>query len=135
MPFRQDRRLWMWAEAVELFDRAERLQRQFFRPATPGTGRAAWVPPVDLYETDDEVVVVVALPGVAPHRLEVAVADGVLLVAGERPLPCGGACAIHRLEIPHGRFERRVELPSGAFEVTRRDLADGCLVLALRKLG
>jgi HSP20 family molecular chaperone IbpA len=41
---------------------------------------------------------------------------------------------IRRLEIPYGRFERRIELPAGRFEIGRRDLADGCLLLTLRKL-
>jgi hypothetical protein len=41
---------------------------------------------------------------------------------------------IHRLEIPHGLFERHIPLPAGRFELGRRELANGCLVLSLRKL-
>jgi HSP20 family protein len=41
---------------------------------------------------------------------------------------------IHRLEIPYGRFERRIELPPGRYDAVRRELIDGCLTLALRKL-
>ena len=41
---------------------------------------------------------------------------------------------IHRLELPYGRFERRIELPPGRFDVVRRELVDGCLTLGLRKL-
>ena len=62
-------------------------------------------------------------------------AEGVLSIAGERPLPLPrGAGTIHRLEIPHGRFERRLGLPPGRYELGRRDLLDGCLTLTLRKL-
>ena len=58
-----DTRAWMWAEACELLDRAERLNRQFFQPLS--TRQAVWEPPVDLFETDRALWVVVALPGVA----------------------------------------------------------------------
>src|SRR5882757_3483664 len=57
-----DTRAWMWAEACELLDRAERLNRQFFQPLS--TRKAVWEPPVDLFETDRALWVVVALPGV-----------------------------------------------------------------------
>ncbi|HEY0836077.1 MAG TPA: Hsp20/alpha crystallin family protein [Azospirillum sp.] len=135
MPSRRDSGTWMWAEAVELLDRAERLHRQFFRPGRPDAPCATWTPPVDVYETAAEIVIVAALPGVLAEQVEVAVEHGVLRLAGERTLPCPRAGAIHRLEIPHGRFERRIELPAGAYEVARNELAAGCLVLALRKLG
>jgi len=134
MPHRRDPGTWMWSEAVELLDRAERLHRQFFRPATPASRRACWTPPIDVYETEDAVVIAVALPGVSADQLEVAIEDGVLVVAGERTLPLGRDGIIHRLEIPHGRFERRIELPPGAYRMGRRDLVAGCLVLALDKM-
>jgi HSP20 family molecular chaperone IbpA len=42
---------------------------------------------------------------------------------------------IHRLEMPHGRFERRIRLPSGRYERVRRAAAHGCLVITLEKSG
>jgi HSP20 family protein len=126
---------WMWAEACELLDRAERLHRQFFVPQRPEGRRPAWQPPVDLLETEDELWICVALPGVAKEQLEVLVEGGVLIVTGERPMPGRTrGMRIHRLEIPYGRFERRIELPPGRFDVIERELADGCLSLGLRKL-
>jgi HSP20 family molecular chaperone IbpA len=121
----------MWAEACELLDRAERMHRQFFQPAP----RSAWQPPVDVFETEHAIVIVVALPGVAPSQVEVRLERGAIIVAGERRLPIGAEAVIHRLELPHGRFERRIDLPPGRFELGRRDLTDGCLVLSLEKLG
>jgi HSP20 family molecular chaperone IbpA len=60
---------------------------------------------------------------------------GVLVVVGERPLPPEMAKArIHRMEIPHGRFERRIELPPARFELSGRHLANGCLMVQLHKL-
>ena len=133
MPGR-DPKSWMWAEACEMLDQAERLHREFFRPA-PRAGRAAWQPPVDLFETDQELWLVVALPGVPPERVQVRIEGGTVIVAGARPLPPVLRRAdVHRLEIPHGHFERRVELPAGQYHLGRRELIDGCLVLELHKV-
>jgi len=38
---------------------------------------------------------------------------------------------IHRVEIPHGRFERRIRLPDARWEVGRSTLVNGCLLLSL----
>lgn len=123
----------MWAEACELLDRAERMQRQFFKLG--GTGGPAWEPPVDVYETETELAILIALPGVAADQLEIVVDAGTLVVAGVRALPTAlRRAAIHRLEIPHGRFERRIQLPRGRFALEHQELANGCLLLGLRKL-
>lgn len=124
----------MWAEAMELLQDAERLQRQFFRIGVL-QGAPCWEPPVDLYEYGNELKLLVALPGVTPQQLEVVLAPGLIIVRGERSLPANSRrAAIHRLEIPYGRFERRVALPPGQFELTDRQLEHGCLVLDLRRL-
>jgi HSP20 family protein len=126
---------WMWAEACELLERAERLNRQLFQPRPATARQPAWEPPVDVLETESELWILVALPGVSVERVEVLVQDGTLVVAGERPMPGRSrAGIIRRLEIPYGHFERRIELPAGRFDVMRRELVDGCLVLGLRKL-
>jgi HSP20 family molecular chaperone IbpA len=127
----------MWAEALDMMDKAERMHRQFFQPGTPAQGRRpTWQPPVDLIETADEYLVIVALPGVRPDQVQVVIDGGVLIVVGERALPVSDRSGlIHRLEIPHGRFERHIQLPPGPLELGRRELADGCLVLALHKMG
>ncbi len=128
-----DPKLWMWAEALEMLDRAERLQRRFFHPPARAA-RPAWEPPVDLYETAEAYWIVVALPGVPPEGVEVVIDGGVVTVSGERPLPLAARTGdIHRIEIPHGRFERRIAMPPGRLRLGRRDLADGCLVLTLHK--
>jgi HSP20 family molecular chaperone IbpA len=133
MPTR-DSRLWMWAEACEFLDRAERLQRQFFQPGRSPV-RPNWEPPVDIVETARDLVITAALPGVAPNEVEVALDGGVLIVAGSRRLPVETRDAvIHRLEIPHGRFERQISLPPGRYEVGPWTLTHGCLQINLRKL-
>lgn len=125
---------WMWAEALELLQDAERLQRQFFRIGV-ADGAPCWEPPVDLYETGGELRLLVALPGVTAQQLEVMLAPGQIVVRGERTLPANSRrAAIHRLEIPYGRFERRITLPDGGFEMIDQRLEHGCLILTLQRL-
>jgi HSP20 family molecular chaperone IbpA len=124
----------MWSEACEVLARAERLHRDFFRPASAAM-LPAWEPPVDVLETEREVLVLVALPGVSPERVEAAIEDGILVIAGTRVLPPQLRTAvIHRLELPQGRFERRVRIPAGRYGDVRRASVDGCLVITLRKV-
>jgi HSP20 family protein len=131
----RDPRNWMWAEACDFIERAERLHRQFFRLSALPTQQPSWEPPCDMYETAEALWLMVALPGVPPERLEIRLDSTTMIIAGIRPLPAFPRSAVlHRLEIPYGRFERRIELPAGHFELERHELAHGCLVLALRKL-
>jgi HSP20 family protein len=134
MPIR-NLQTWMWAEACELLDRAERLHRQYFRLGAPTAETTrVWEPPVDVIATVDELRITVALPGVAPDRLQIRADGNVLIVDALRPAPARGQrVAIHRLEIPYGRFHRRVALPPGRYEVLEQTYGNGCLDLRLAK--
>ncbi|MGZ5007384.1 MAG: Hsp20/alpha crystallin family protein [Methylobacter sp.] len=125
---------WMWAEACETLDKADRLHRQFFRRAGMHTQRPAWEPPIDVYENDYEFKIMIALPGVAPEHLKIMLEEGHLIIDGQRHLPDSAQAYIRRLEIPYGRFERRIELPSGTFEIDTNELVNGCLLISLRKI-
>jgi HSP20 family molecular chaperone IbpA len=121
----------MWAEACALLKQAEQLHRQFFEPSRNG---ARWEPPVDVFETERQVMIIAALPGVAPEAVRVELQGETLIIAGTRPLPSGGRNAnIIRLEIPYGRFERRIALTS-RLRLAERELSNGCLVLTFAKL-
>ena len=124
----------MWIEASELLDRAERLHRRFFELGQD-VSQHSWEPPCDVVETDEGIFVEVALPGVVPDELEASFVHGGLLVAGERrPLQTSRRNVVRRLEIPYGRFERHIPLPTGSYELIGRELINGCLKLALRKI-
>lgn len=132
----RDPKTLMWEQALELWERADRLHRQFFQLSTTHARRPNWEPPVDIFETEHELSIIVALPGVAPDQLEIVIDGATLLVLGERPMPVTSRDAvIHRLEIPYGRFERRIELPPGSYRIGQRALVDGCLTLILDKPG
>lgn len=125
---------WMWANACDLMEQAERMHRQFFRLASSSRAQAAWEPPADVFEDEREVVVVIAMPGVGAERIEVTSEPGALVVRGERALPFARSrYAVRRLEIPYGHFERRIALPEGRFESVTHELSHGCLILRLRK--
>jgi HSP20 family protein len=129
-------RNWMWLEACEMLARAERLHREFFRPSQSASRQVVWEPPVDVLETEREVLVFAVLPGVSAESLEVATEAGELVLTGIRALPMELQTAvIHRLELPQGRFERRIRLPAGVYGVIRHSTANGCLVITIEKEG
>jgi HSP20 family molecular chaperone IbpA len=123
----------MWAEACGLIKQAEQLHRQFFEPSREGARIARWEPPVDVFETERQLWIIAALPGVTPEEMRVEFQGETLVIAGTRPLPCKGRNAnILRLEIPYGRFERRITL-SARLRLAERELSNGCLVLTFAK--
>jgi HSP20 family protein len=78
--------------------------------------------------------VTVALPGVAPERVQVRVTNGALAISALRKPPLDRqTTAVHRLEIPYGRFERHIALPAGRYQLLEQGFQNGCLVLRLTK--
>jgi HSP20 family protein len=129
-----DPRRWMWADACAMIERAEQMHRQFFQPGLAGAPRASWEPPVDIFESEHDLLIVVALPGVESQDIEISSEPETLLVTGVRRLPAAArGMAVQRLEIPHGRFERRIRLPAARWELGRSTLANGCLLLTLTR--
>lgn len=127
----------MWAQALEMLEEADRLQRRFFtRAETRGRPVAVWEPPLDVFSDGDDIWLFFAVPGVSADQVEVNVDEtGAIIVRGERGLPRPALSgSIRRLEIPHGRFERRVPLPPGRFELFARQFDRGCLVVGLRRI-
>ena len=121
---------WMWSEAVRLLDEADRLHRRFFSAHEA----ASWEPPVDIVEVEGELCLQLALPGVAPDALSIAQDELGISIHAIRGFPCREPGAhIHRLEIPYGRFARRIELPANELKLTGKKLQDGILTLTFRR--
>jgi hypothetical protein len=68
----------MWSEACRHLERAETLHRRFYGVGTDSAG-FSWEPPADVFETEREVLIEVALPGVSADALEVSVEAGVAM--------------------------------------------------------
>jgi HSP20 family molecular chaperone IbpA len=125
---------WMWVEACEVLDRAERLQRQFLRYVGRGVDAAVWEPPVDIQEAADGLILLFALPGVVPEEISLTLEPTELVVSARRPLKLAHADAIiRRLEIPHGRFFRRIPLAGVPLKLAASRYENGCLEVRLTK--
>jgi HSP20 family protein len=127
----------MWGEALSLLEQADRLHRQFFRVAGAESAHT-WEPPVDVVESEALIKVHVALPGVSPETITILMEPGGVVVSALRAFPCRESGAhIHRIEIPYGRFERRIALPLHdpymPIELVEKDLVDGVLTLTFRR--
>ncbi|MGB8400006.1 Hsp20/alpha crystallin family protein [Bradyrhizobium sp.] len=125
---------WMLSDAIETLARAERLHQQFLNLQPWTSAREpSWEPPIDVLETEHDLLILIALPGVDPGEVEALIDKGTLIVSGRRVLPPELRSArILRLELPQGRFERRIPLPSGRYTVSRF-AANGCVGLRLTK--
>jgi HSP20 family molecular chaperone IbpA len=122
----------MWGEALQLLDQAERLQKSFSRPHE---AEQSWEPPIDIVETSEALFVHVALPGVSGEAIVVGLETDALTVSAVRGFPVTARGArLHRVEIPYGRFFRRIPLPVASLEPAGRSFIDGCLTLAFRKI-
>jgi HSP20 family protein len=120
----------MWSEMLTVRARAELRQREVFQLTEIG-----WEPPIDVLETEAGLLVIVALPGVRPDEMETVVGRGELTIRGVRHWPeLRQPARVHRIELPHGRFERRLPLPLGTYQLVGQDHTDGCLILTLKRL-
>ena len=112
---------------------AERVKRSFFALGA-AQSLPCWEPAVDVFERGDELRLLVAVPGVLAAAIEISLDEGSLTIRGQRPIPAAARRAvIHRLEIPYGRFERRIALPPGNFRLAGSCIEDGFLTLTLHR--
>ncbi len=71
-----------------------------------------WFPPVDIYETEESVILKAELPGVAPEGVSVEVSENTLVLRGERKREkAPGEESYHRMERFYGSFHRSFSLP------------------------
>jgi HSP20 family protein len=99
-------------EVDSLQSEMNRLFDTFFGgQATNGSVRR-WVPPMDLVETDDHLVLKADLPGLDTDDVNIEVKDGVLTVSGERGTEHEErADGFYRVERAFGGFSRSMSLP------------------------
>jgi HSP20 family molecular chaperone IbpA len=125
---------WLLTEAIEWLQGAGRLQRQFFQLGRAGD-LPRWEPPVDMFGNEQALCLLIALPGVTAEDLDVRLEQQAVVVRGERSLASHLATGtILQLEIPYGRFERRVLLPYDDYRVADMVLQNGCLRLTLERM-
>lgn len=130
-----------WNPAREMMSLREAMDRlfeeSFLRPSWFGFGDSAEaVLPLDIYETDDQVVVKAAAPGVSPKDIEVTITGNVLTIKGEmkaeEKVEKGNYL---RQERRYGSFCRQVALPEGVkTDNVQATFKDGILSLELPKV-
>lgn len=101
-------------DLVSIQDELNRLfNRTFagFEPLRP-SAVGAWMPAMDVYETEDKLVAKVELPGIDPGDVEVSVEDGTLTISGRREFSSEvKEESYHRIERRYGAFSRAITLP------------------------
>ncbi|MBA2354497.1 MAG: Hsp20/alpha crystallin family protein [Acidobacteria bacterium] len=98
------------------------------------TQRGDWMPPVDIYESADQQVVLKAeLPGVSREDIDLRVENNTLTLRGERRRDSEVKDEqFHRVERSYGAFSRSFALPSRIdAEQVRADFKDGVLTITL----
>ena len=131
---------WFDDEIEKEFDRMrQRMERMFGSASRPGAatlcGDAGWRPSLNLYETSDELIVLVDLAGIQPKDVEVVVEGEAVRISGNRCRALEeNVTRVHHMEIDFGPFSHNFRLPvtidpEGANSTYR----DGFLVINLPK--
>jgi HSP20 family protein len=124
-------------DLVATQDRFNRLFNEAFSNAfgEGEWGTRSWTPPVDIYETEHDVVLKAELPGVDPKDVEARVEDGTLYLKGERKFEKEvKEQNFHRVERSYGSFVRSFALPSSVdADKVSAEYKDGILSLTMPK--
>jgi HSP20 family protein len=123
-----------WSGVSEIQNEVNRLFDNFFgRPVASGT--RAWTPPVDLYETKDDLVLTMEVPGVRDKDVSVSITGDLLSIKGERRFEhdVKEEQLLH-MERAYGKFERLVQLPIPVqADKVKASYRDGVLEIRLPK--
>ena len=128
-----------WRGEMETFsDRFNRFFDGAFIPTvkfSEESGLGDWRPVVDIYDSDDKIVVKAEIPGVDKKGIHVDVNDGVLTINGERSYENEvKEERYHRKERSYGKFHRSFTLPEGLDpEKIDADYKDGVLKIEIPK--
>jgi HSP20 family protein len=127
-----------WEPVREMMTLREAMDRlfddAFTRPLNMNSGSSSG-PAIDLYQTEDAVVVKAALPGFSPDDVQISVANDVLTLRGEyKHEDEKKEATYHVRERRYGSFERSVMLPTPVqTEKAKADFDKGVLTIELPK--
>lgn len=96
---------------------------------------AGWEPAVDIYETENEIVMKVELPGLSKENVNIELKDNILTIKGERKIEEEVKKEnYHRIERSYGYFQRSFSLPSIVQQdKVKASFKDGILDIKLPK--
>lgn len=121
-----------------LSDEMENLMQGFFGEklrAVSSAGRG-FSPPMDVFETEDEIVCLLDLVGVGPQDLDVQLEAGTLRLSGiRREFPGFERRHYHKMELDFGAFERTLTIPEPVeAKSLRLETSGGFYLVRLRKV-
>ena len=121
-------------DPTSLFRDFDRVFETGFRPFRPaGMTADRWLPRVDVFDRDDQLVIRAELPGIPADAIDITVEAGALVISGTRETDTteddGG---YHRREIFRGEFRRSLLLPEGIdIDAISATSKDGILEIAI----
>ena len=125
-----------WEPFREIASLQNEMSR-FMNGLLEGNGRTdqAWVPALDVWETETEIVYALDLPGVPEDKISVELNDGALTITAERERTQEESDErFYRFERRYGTFSRTFGVPQGVSESdVRADYRDGVLEVHVRK--
>lgn len=128
----------MWPAFDRLAALRDEMNHLFDLPQVGNADRgqlfSGWTPPLDLYQTNDNIVAVVEVPGMRKEEIEISLHNGMLTIGGDRQSHSSEGENVERTERFSGKFRRSISLParvdSGKVTATYKD---GILVVTLPK--
>ncbi len=124
-------------DMVTLRDAMDRLfDEAFTRPwGLTGNGRGMGMPAVDMYQTDEDVVVKTAIPGIKPEDVQISVTGDTLTIKGELKEKNDNKQKAYQIrEQRWGTFERTLSLPTDVkADKATADFENGVLTITLPK--
>ena len=110
---------------------------RFMNGLLEGNGRTnqAWVPALDVWETEGELVYAVDLPGIPEEKISVELDDGALTISAERERTQEESeDRFYRYERRYGTFSRTIGVPQGVTESNvSADYKNGVLEVHVQK--
>ncbi len=105
-----------WDPFRDLLNLQEKMNRLFEESLMPRREMiygGTWIPPVDVYETEEEITAIAELPGMTSDEIAVEVRENILTIKGERkPEAKVENEKYHHLERNNGNFHRVFSLPA-----------------------
>lgn len=128
-----------WDPIKDLMTIQDRMNKVFDEAFTRQNGQnyGDWTPPVDIFETTDQIVIMAEVPGVPESDLDIQVSEGVLTIKGDKPMPTDKESdSFYRLERAYGKFSRAFAIPNSVdVNTVKASLKDGLLRVTLDKRG
>jgi HSP20 family protein len=122
---------------ARIHDEIDRMFQDFTLPALPSlwSERARWIPTLDLYEKENNLIVEAELPGIPKEAVKITVTDSTLTIQGEtKKEEEEKKEGYYRSERRYGSFYRSVALPEAVdYSKAKAEFQNGVLKITLPK--